>query len=423
MPVHGPTAEPGQVTWEMSVYGDTVVQTFPTRRRALMLARSQSLDAHVMPLLLALACLLLAPAVSRADCDLPCPPGSVQESEPCSDNTNGGCGLDPPAFEPISCGEVVCGTLWADASMHDTDWYELQTYEWGLVTWTANAEAPVQVMILDGNNGCAGVQVLAFATALACEPAIAETVLPPGTYWFWIASSEWSGYPCPVDYVASLDCEFVPPWYCDAGADTCDEYVQRVQLDTIDNLTGCGLGDEGVPGYSNYCATTARLTIGHTYDLTVTNGNPVYADDTCGAWIDWDGDALFTGAGESISMSGSPGVGPYTASFTVPPGLTGTVRLRIRIDWMEDPLPCGISTSGEVEDYELILAPDTPRGDLNCDGDVNAFDIDPFVDCLVNGVSTPPCVDCLAADIDQSGSIDAFDIDPFVACVANQGCP
>lgn len=56
-------------------------------------------------------------------------------------------------------------------------------------------------------------------------------------------------------------------------------------------------------------------------------------------------------------------------------------------------------------------------GDLNCDGAVNAFDIDPFVLALTSPaayqVAFPDC-DINLADINSDGEINAFDIDPFV---------
>ena len=56
-------------------------------------------------------------------------------------------------------------------------------------------------------------------------------------------------------------------------------------------------------------------------------------------------------------------------------------------------------------------------GDLNCDGILDAFDIDPFVLALTDpdgyAAAWPDC-DRMLADIDGNGEIDAFDIDPFV---------
>ncbi len=63
------------------------------------------------------------------------------------------------------------------------------------------------------------------------------------------------------------------------------------------------------------------------------------------------------------------------------------------------------------------------RGDVNCDGIVNPFDIDPFVQCLVSGTPTAPCTDCSMADINGDGIINPFDIDPFVQCIIDGGCP
>jgi hypothetical protein len=56
-------------------------------------------------------------------------------------------------------------------------------------------------------------------------------------------------------------------------------------------------------------------------------------------------------------------------------------------------------------------------GDLNCDGTVTAFDIDPFVLALTNPAGYTvlyPCCFRNLADINGDGKIDAFDIDPFV---------
>lgn len=58
-----------------------------------------------------------------------------------------------------------------------------------------------------------------------------------------------------------------------------------------------------------------------------------------------------------------------------------------------------------------------PPGDLNCDGIVNNFDIDPFVLALTDPgayAATFPMCDVSAADINDDGVVNNFDIDPFV---------
>ena len=57
------------------------------------------------------------------------------------------------------------------------------------------------------------------------------------------------------------------------------------------------------------------------------------------------------------------------------------------------------------------------RGDLNCDGVVNAFDIEPFLLALFDpdeySNQYPDC-DINLADINGDGTVDAFDIEPFL---------
>jgi hypothetical protein len=56
-------------------------------------------------------------------------------------------------------------------------------------------------------------------------------------------------------------------------------------------------------------------------------------------------------------------------------------------------------------------------GDLNCDGAIDAFDIDPFVLALTDpagyALAFPEC-DYMLADVNGDDQVDAFDIDPFV---------
>lgn len=77
-------------------------------------------------------------------------------------------------------------------------------------------------------------------------------------------------------------------------------------------------------------------------------------------------------------------------------------------------------------DSITIAGPDNLKGDMNCSGGVDAFDIDPFILALLNpaqyAIDYPAC-DVSMADINNSGAVDAFDIDPFIACVLNAGCP
>ncbi len=71
-----------------------------------------------------------------------------------------------------------------------------------------------------------------------------------------------------------------------------------------------------------------------------------------------------------------------------------------------------LDEDGVPDECETVLI-----GDVNCDGAVNAFDIDPFVIVLTDvelyAEQFPDC-DLARADINQDDAINAFDIDPFV---------
>ena len=73
--------------------------------------------------------------------------------------------------------------------------------------------------------------------------------------------------------------------------------------------------------------------------------------------------------------------------------------------------------AGGIDGAFLIQVFD-PRADMNCDGIIDSFDIDPFVLALTDPDAyraTFPDCDINNGDIDGDGDVDAFDIDPFVA--------
>ena len=79
--------------------------------------------------------------------------------------------------------------------------------------------------------------------------------------------------------------------------------------------------------------------------------------------------------------------------------------------------PCYLSTqNGDPDIFTNVILWYT-LGDLNCDGVVNNFDIDPFVLALTDPAGYAqkfPNCDRLLADCNGDGVVDNFDIDPFV---------
>ncbi|MHC4748027.1 MAG: GLUG motif-containing protein, partial [Planctomycetota bacterium] len=138
--------------------------------------------------------------------------------------------------------------------------------------------------------------------------------------------------------------------YCSASSDSCAyEYISDVVAGTINNTgTSCS-------SYTDYTALSTSMDIGVGYGITVTNGDPD-GGSQCGIWVDWNQDLDFDDSNETISVSGTPGVGPYTATITPPTGASvGDTRMRVRVLWDEDVNSCGTTDFGEVEDYTITV--------------------------------------------------------------------
>jgi hypothetical protein len=138
--------------------------------------------------------------------------------------------------------------------------------------------------------------------------------------------------------------------YCAAGATYCDEYIDNVQLGTINNSSGCGL----VGGYSDYTAISTVLQASTPYTIIVHNPVP-YTGDVVDCWIDYAQDNW--DAGDLITTTSSDMMTFTSAAFTLPgTAINGNTRFRTRIYYYPTAAdPCGTSTYGEVEDYTVNL--------------------------------------------------------------------
>lgn len=105
----------------------------------------------------------------------------------------------------------------------------------------------------------------------------------------------------------------------------------------------------------------------------------------------------------AVKLNGAPA--PY--SFD---GATGRVRVT-------QPLQTGVAAvTTLVVRHGLGAGP----GDLNCDGLINNFDIDPFVLAILNAAdysAAYPGCDRANADVNLDDLVNNFDIDPFVALI------
>lgn len=143
-----------------------------------------------------------------------------------------------------------------------------------------------------------------------------------------------------------------PVTYCaSASTNTNDEYISRVQLNTINNASGAQF-------YSDFTAISTNLTEGQSYTVTVTPTwtGTVYAEGYA-VWIDYNKDGDFTDAGELVWSKAASTNTPNSGTFTVPTGTSQTAtRMRVSMKYNGIPTSCETFTYGEVEDYTVTLA-------------------------------------------------------------------
>lgn len=139
--------------------------------------------------------------------------------------------------------------------------------------------------------------------------------------------------------------------YCDsASTNINDEFISRVQLNTIDNTSGAQF-------YSNFTNVSTSLTQGQVYTVTVTPTwtGTVYQEGYA-VWIDYNKDGDFTDSGEQVWTQTATTATPVSGSFTIPTSTAeGDTRMRVTMQYNAIPTPCGSFTYGEVEDYTVNL--------------------------------------------------------------------
>jgi len=125
-------------------------------------------------------------------CQLPAPTG--QENETCGSSGNGGCNDQAGGFpfQPISIGQRIAGTFWADNGTRDTDWYAFSVSQDSQVSANVYSASFSTVLIIGGE--CGSIQIINTGSG-AC-PNVASACLRPGNYKLFVAAQGFEGLPC-----------------------------------------------------------------------------------------------------------------------------------------------------------------------------------------------------------------------------------
>ena len=139
--------------------------------------------------------------------------------------------------------------------------------------------------------------------------------------------------------------------YCGSqSSNVNDEYISRVQLNTIDNSSGAQF-------YSDFTNISTTLRKGTPYTITVTPTWPstVY-NEGYSVWIDLNNDGDFDDVGEQVFDQSPTNATSVSGSITIPGSATEVeTRMRVSLKWNDIPDPCESYTYGEVEDYTVRI--------------------------------------------------------------------
>ena len=131
--------------------------------------------------------------------------------------------------------------------------------------------------------------------------------------------------------------------------------ITRFRLGTIDNTSA-----DGSAGYQDFtCPQRTDLTVGVNYTMSITTGGVNPHDIR--VYVDKDNNGILTTAEQVYQSLGTPAPGA-TATLNLPAGTVLNLPLRLRVvaDAVgNNPGPCTSPVSGQVEDYTVVLRPNT----------------------------------------------------------------
>lgn len=144
--------------------------------------------------------------------------------------------------------------------------------------------------------------------------------------------------------------------YCGtSGQDASYEWIDLVQLGTINNTTGSN------GGYADFTSQSTDLVQGSSNRISFSTGfkSSSYTE-YWSVWIDYNQDGDFSDAGEQVATGSSSSSEALYRDFTVPSSaITGNTRMRVTMKYDATPSPCESFNYGEVEDYTVNIT--TPK--------------------------------------------------------------
>jgi chitodextrinase len=141
--------------------------------------------------------------------------------------------------------------------------------------------------------------------------------------------------------------------YCSSyGSSTAREYINRVQMGTINNASGNNTG------YGNFTSMATNLVTGTSNTIVITPAwKGAAVSEGYRVWIDFNQDGDFDDSGELVFSKSKTKTATVSGSLTIPTtAATGSTRMRVSMKYNALPNPCEIFSYGEVEDYTVNIS-------------------------------------------------------------------
>ena len=211
------------------------------------------------------------------------------------------------------------------------------------------------------NKGIAGYDIYQNGVLMASTTSTNYAVLGLSaltTYDFYIVAKDAAGNASRGSNPVSVSTLAIIVSYCTSySKSTSREYINRVQLGSINNLSGNN------NGYGNFTTLSTNLVLGSSNSISIapTWTSSIYAE-AYRVWIDFNQDGDFTDAGEQVFNRSKTKTALIYGNFTIPAtALLGSTRMRVSMKYNTLPSSCGIFSYGEVEDYTVTITASTGK--------------------------------------------------------------
>jgi len=203
------------------------------------------------------------------------------------------------------------------------------------------------------NIGVAGYNVYqngVLKTTTTSTSLVVSGLTAATTYNFHVIAKDAVGNLSTASNVATVTTLSQGIVYCNSAGSTAREYINRVQLGSINNLSGNN------NGYGNFTALSTNLSISSTASITITPAwNGMSTNEAYCVWIDFNQDGNFA-SNELVYSKSKTKASSVSGSFIIPStAVQGATRMRVSMKYNSFPTACEVFTNGEVEDYTVTI--------------------------------------------------------------------